>query len=66
MNTPNEKKEPKKMNFPKQTWSLTIGNGGENHTGMEFLGKKKKERRRLGSSSSFFWEKKEREEKVGI
>ena len=23
----------------KKTWSLTIGNGGENHTGMEFLGK---------------------------
>ena len=26
----------------KKTWSLTIGNGGENHTGMEFLGKKRK------------------------
>ena len=24
------------------TWSLTIGNGGENHTGMEFLGKRRK------------------------
>ena len=21
-----------------KTWSLTVGNGGENHTGMEFLG----------------------------
>ena len=26
----------------KTTWSLTIGNGGENHTGMEFLGKRRK------------------------
>ena len=26
----------------KKTWSLTIGNGGENHTGMEFLGKRRK------------------------
>ena len=25
-----------------QTWSLTVGNGGENHTGMEFLGKLRK------------------------
>ena len=24
------------------TWSLTIGNGGENHTGMEFIGKLRK------------------------
>ena len=24
------------------TWSLTIGNGGENHTGMEFLGNLRK------------------------
>ena len=36
------KKALKKMTYPKQTWSLTIGNGGENHTGMEFLGKKRK------------------------
>ena len=42
MSSKSEKKEPKKMNLPKQTWSLTIGNGGENHTGMEFLGKKRK------------------------
>ena len=42
MSTKSEKKEPKKMNLLKQTWSLTIGNGGENHTGMEFLGKKRK------------------------
>tara|TARA_A100001015_G_scaffold310722_1_gene412645 strand:- start:2521 stop:3417 length:897 start_codon:yes stop_codon:yes gene_type:complete len=27
----------------KQTWSLTVGNGGENHTGMEFLGNLRKE-----------------------
>ena len=27
---------------PKPTWSLTIGNGGENHTGMEFLGNLRK------------------------
>lgn len=26
----------------KPTWSLTIGNGGENHTGMEFLGNMRK------------------------
>ena len=26
----------------KPTWSLTIGNGGENHTGMEFLGNLRK------------------------
>ena len=25
-----------------KTWSLTIGNGGENHTGMEFLGNLRK------------------------
>ena len=25
-----------------RTWSLTIGNGGENHTGMEFLGNLRK------------------------
>jgi hypothetical protein len=29
-------------NASKLTWSLTIGNGGENHTGMEFLGKLRK------------------------
>ena len=29
------KKATKKAN---PTWSLTIGNGGENHTGMEFIG----------------------------
>ena len=26
----------------KPTWSLTVGNGGENHTGMEFLGNLRK------------------------
>jgi hypothetical protein len=36
-----KKKELKKKTFPNRTWSLTIGNGGENHTGMEFLGKKR-------------------------
>jgi hypothetical protein len=25
-----------------KTWSLTIGNGGENHTGMEFIGEERK------------------------
>ena len=25
-----------------KTWSLTVGNGGENHTGMEFLGNLRK------------------------
>ena len=30
------------MNKDKRTWSLTIGNGGENHTGMEFLGNMRK------------------------
>lgn len=34
-----KKASEKKM---KKTWSLTIGNGGENHTGMEFLGKRRK------------------------
>ena len=34
-----EKKSAKPL---KQTWSLTIGNGGENHTGMEFLGNLRK------------------------
>ena len=29
-------------NTLKPTWSLTIGNGGENHTGMEFLGNLRK------------------------
>lgn len=24
-----------------KSWSLTIGNGGENHVGMEFLGNKR-------------------------
>ena len=33
-----KKQGKKKM---KTTWSLTIGNGGENHTGMEFLGKRR-------------------------
>ena len=26
-----------------KTWSLTVGNGGENHTGMEFLGSLRKQ-----------------------
>ena len=29
-------------NTLKPTWSLTVGNGGENHTGMEFLGNLRK------------------------
>lgn len=33
------KKEAKPLN---PTWSLTVGNGGENHTGMEFLGNLRK------------------------
>ena len=33
------KKEAKTLN---PTWSLTVGNGGENHTGMEFLGNLRK------------------------
>ena len=37
--TKKSKKEAKTLN---QTWSLTIGNGGENHTGMEFLGNLRK------------------------
>jgi len=36
MNTKITKKVNKTLN---PTWSLTVGNGGENHTGMEFLGK---------------------------
>ena len=31
-----------KKSMKTTTWSLTIGNGGENHTGMEFLGKRRK------------------------
>ena len=34
-----QKKAKKTLN---PTWSLTVGNGGENHTGMEFLGKLRK------------------------
>ena len=30
------------MSKESKTWSLTIGNGGENHTGMEFLGNLRK------------------------
>ena len=30
------------MSKKSKTWSLTIGNGGENHTGMEFLGNLRK------------------------
>ena len=32
----------KAANTLNPTWSLTIGNGGENHTGMEFIGNKRK------------------------
>ena len=34
------KKKEKKVDKP--TYSLTVGNGGENHTGMEFIGSKRK------------------------
>ena len=34
-----QKKAKKTLN---PTWSLTVGNGGENHTGVEFLGKLRK------------------------
>ena len=34
-----QKKAKKTLN---PTWSLTVGNGGENHTGMEFIGKLRK------------------------
>ena len=37
--TKKSKAEAKTLN---QTWSLTVGNGGENHTGMEFLGNLRK------------------------
>ena len=37
--TKKSEKEAKTLN---PTWSLTVGNGGENHTGMEFLGNLRK------------------------
>lgn len=36
--TPKKEKKPKKEKEYKPTYSLTVGNGGENHTGMEFIG----------------------------
>jgi hypothetical protein len=36
-----KKKEKKPVEY-KPTYSLTVGNGGENHTGMEFIGSRRK------------------------
>ena len=50
-----------------KTWSLTVGNGGENHTGMEFLGSLRRQgqgwdinRLRYGKRifGGYFWESK--------
>ena len=41
MSSKNQSKN-KVVKTTKPTWSLTIGNGGENHTGMEFLGNMRK------------------------
>ena len=41
MSSKNQSKN-KVVKTTKPTWSLTIGNGGENHTGMEFLGNLRK------------------------
>ena len=42
MSTKITKKSEKKAKTLNPTWSLTVGNGGENHTGMEFLGNLRK------------------------
>ena len=37
-----KKPKTKEKKIEKPTFSLTVGNGGENHTGMEFIGSKRK------------------------
>ena len=44
---PKKRKEKKPVEY-NPTYSLTVGNGGENHAGMEFIGQNEKERWGLG------------------